>query len=417
MRGSTRFPLDTQGRRHRRSRGVVLPSSLLVLVVLTLLGTAAVFSASTDADIAGNGRSDLHALSSAEAGVHEAFARVNMKTGAAPARIVPQVDGGGNPVASWERRIVNASTLGANDLQTLTGAVGSSSALPVTTIVRYKTEAEEQPVSHCDADGCTGEVVRFHTDFGYGGTNVATASQVGPPVIRVQSTYTSPANGARTITVDAVRTMTLATVPGALRTCGPVSCSSSTKAYVDGSEAPGDVGIVSPSSTCNGTNAGGTVSTQACPSPASGLFQETFGMSPEELKSLADLTPTAPYIPPNGLSGKIVYVTGSTPTDWASNMTIGSATDPVIVIFEGDFGASGTITVWGMIYTMGNLTSTGNMKVNGAIIAQGTGAVELTGSGCTGGGSPTSCASRYDPNVLGKLTQFSPFTTILWSSN
>ncbi len=49
-----------------RSGGMALPTALLVLVTLTLLGTAAVFTSATELDIAGNGRQELQALSVAD---------------------------------------------------------------------------------------------------------------------------------------------------------------------------------------------------------------------------------------------------------------------------------------------------------------------------------------------------------------
>src|SRR5512145_3144988 len=93
------------------TRGMALPTTLLVLVVLTLLGTAAVFTSSTEISIAGNGRQSLNAQSVAEAGIHEALSRLNAKAAPAPTSIKPAVDAGGLPVPTWEVRIRNAGVL------------------------------------------------------------------------------------------------------------------------------------------------------------------------------------------------------------------------------------------------------------------------------------------------------------------
>src|SRR5918996_3637982 len=136
-------------RANRASRGAVLVTTLLVMIILTLLGTAAVFTSATDLSVAGNGRSDLEVSSLAEAGVHEALARVNSSGNG---QIVPGVDGSGNPIPDWSVTIVNkAAPTPGTEVQTLTGNFGSSTALPFSTIVRYKREAVEYPIPHCNA--------------------------------------------------------------------------------------------------------------------------------------------------------------------------------------------------------------------------------------------------------------------------
>jgi Tfp pilus assembly protein PilX len=415
--------------RRRRTRGIALPTALLVLVVLTLLGTAAVLTSGTESDIAGNGRVELSALSAAEAGVHEAIARLNMKTGAAPTRITPGETAPGVPDPAWTVVIDNKNPLGANERQTVSGAAGSSTALPTRTTVTYKLEDGTETPPRCNGtppgSACNGQVVLFHTNFNYGGSRAPTGSVTGSPVLRIASTYTGPAS-AKTIVVEAARSIPQAKALGAVRACGPVTCSNAGQGYVDGTLAPGGTGIIQGSApganACGAPNvvgAGATpVQTTACPVPASDLFTETFGMPAEDVKPLADIQATAPYGgPPPGTTGKLIWVSGPALSQWNSNMTIGSPTDPVVVVFEGNFLGQGTITVWGVIYVMGNVIGTGNMKINGALVAQGTANVTLTGSGCSGGGSPTTCISRYDPSVLGNISDLSPFTTLVWQVN
>ena len=161
---------------------MVLVTTLLVMIILTLLGTAAVFTSATDLSIAGNGRSMLQGSSLAEAGLHEALARVNSTAGG---RITPGVVGA-NPDPAWSMTILNkAAPNPATETQTLTGNFGSSTVLPFSTIVRYKKEnADEVPVAHCSGVSCDAdEVVRYHTNYGYTGAGVPTGAQVGQPVL------------------------------------------------------------------------------------------------------------------------------------------------------------------------------------------------------------------------------------------
>lgn len=402
----------------RRQRGMALPTMLLVMLVLTLLGAAAALTASTDADIAGNGRQELNALSVAEAGIHEAIARLNIKTGNDPCggtptpRIIPGVDGGGNPVATWERTIVaTGGACASGTFQTTTGAAGGAATLPVTTIVRYKLEAPETPISHCDADGCNGEVVRFHTGFGYAGTMVPKSTQIGPPVLELVSTYTEPGSGAtRAITVEMTRSISQANTPGTLRSCGNVSLTGSNT--TDGNDHPDQVpvyaaGTVTKTGAANPTPSANVKQNQgACPGD---LFDQTFGMSKTDLKALADIHLNAGAAAPSGGSanGKIVWISGAGTTTWNGNPTVGSPTEPVIVIVEGNMNVNGTITIYGVLYVMGTLTmGNGNWNMNGAVVSEGNANVSVAGNSTI----------RYDPTVMNSVNKLSPFTTILWKT-
>lgn len=388
-----------------RTRGTALVTALLVLVVLTLLGAAAVFTASTDLDIAGNGRRELHALSIAEAGVHEALARVNMQAAAAE-QIVPQVDGSGNPVAAWSLTIVDKAAPGAGEVQTLTGVHGSGSALPVETTVQYKLEAVEQPVSHCDADGCNGEVVRFHEDFGYGGMNVPRGAQVGPPVLEVVSTFNDGA--AKTIWVEAVRAISQANTPATLRACGAVTVTGSNT--TDGSLHPDQVPVHASGTV---TKQGGSTITPPAnvkqnqgPCPAD-LFEQTFGMPEADMKAMAHVVGDGPMsAPASGTRGKIIWINGASATStWNGNATIGTPAEPVIVVSEGNMTVNGNITIYGTLYVMGSLSmGNGNWKMYGAVVSGASTDISVSGNSTL----------EYDPTVMNNLNKLSPYTTITW---
>lgn len=57
-----------------------------------------------------------------------------------------------------------------------------------------------------------------------------------------------------------------------------------------------------------------------------------------------------------------------------------AATDPVIMIFDGDLVLSGNVDIFGLLYVTGNLTVSGNVTVAGAIVVQGNMSSNVGGS-------------------------------------
>lgn len=398
-----------------RTRGTALPSALLVLVVLTLLGTAAVFTAGTELDIAGNSRRELQALSVAEAGVHEALARLNMRTGAAPNRIRPgdNPPGSGTPDPNWTLTIVNASAPGANELQTMTGSFGSAMALPLSTVIRYKRETAENPIQHCNADGCTNEVVHFHTGFSYTGIGVPIGGSPtsGPPVLQLVSTFTGT-GAVKTLLVETTRAALRITTTATVRACGsarvkdtatvngalhmPAPASVQAGTTVEVVDAPTVTPAVSPSALC----------------PAN-LFAQTFGMSQADMLAQADIT-AANSEPPSGTKGKIIYVTGD--AEWRGSGTIGTASEPVILVVDGGrFELRDDVTVNGIIYVIGDrFRIRDDATLNGAVVVWGDGPLPSSERNAE---IKDRSEVVYDPNVINGLANLSPYATILWKVN
>lgn len=403
-------------RRAATRRGMALPTALLVLLVLTLLGLAAVFTASTDLDIAGNGRQELRTLSFAEAGVHEALARLNMRDPSTPTdyRIVPAETAPGVPDGTWEIGIV-PGTPGLGQVRTLTAAVSAANALPATTTIGYKIEQTgEQPVERCDADGCDGDVVRFHTSFGYDGVAVPNGNPASaPPVLVITSTY-ADTTGSKSLTIEAVRRLTQFSTPATVLACGGASVQGATT--INGTGAPGNNAIATPTGTYTTGGGGFTVTggtaTYACPAPGvtPTLFEQVFGMTSAEMQQIADIRANAPFQPGN-LDGKIIYITNDPPaqTTWQGNRTYGTSTSPVIVVFDGDFRIQGNVTIYGVVYVRGNFEiGAGTPRINGAIVSEKTTTVTtLTGNS----------TFAYNPASIDNLNRLSPFTTIMWRPN
>lgn len=386
----------------RSSRGTALPIALLVLVVLTLLGTAAVFTAGTEADIAGNSRQDLRTLSLAEAGIHEALARVNMRDPSAPTnyQIVPAESPAGVPVSGWTASISEGTSVGG---------------LPVVTTIAYKIEdPDELPVPRCDGDGCDGDVVRFHTSFGYAGAAVPSGSPAAAPaVLQIASTATD-SGGTKTVRLDAVRSITQVKTPAAVRACGDVSVTGSTN--INGTGADGNTAI-SAGGTVTSSGGGSTVTgsieeNDPCPTAGSNpsLFEQTFGVTPAELRAMAHITLNGNEGQPNSTNGQIIYVTNNpaSQASWQGNKQYGTASEPVIVVFDGDFNIQGGVKIYGIVYVRGSFTiGAGTPVIQGAVVVEGGASLTMTGNS----------TFAYDGTSLDNLNRSSPFTTISWGVN
>lgn len=393
---------------HKKTRGMALPTALLVLVVLTLLGMAAIFTASTELDIAGNGRRELEALSIAEGGVHEGLARLNMPTGAAPIRIIPGETSPGVPDPDWSMTIVNKSAPGAGEVQTLTGTFGSSTVLPFSTVVRYKLEQAGEAPTHCDADGCNGEVVLFHTNFGYASASVPTGTSPGRPVVQIESTYTGTGPGAaqKTVLVEAIRAEGGINATATVRACGYVAMqgNATVNAPAGGTSVMAGTTFSSQgSATVNPP--GSTNSGQSCPGD---LFAQTFGMPAAEMQALADMVQSGPAnTPPSGTKGKTIYITGAgTETSWQGNAIIGTPEEPVTVIVEGHLRIQGNVRFFGFVYTRGDFDIQGNAQLEGAVITEGN-ARDLQGNS----------VMTFNPAALTNPKLNGPFAMTLWKVN
>lgn len=129
------------------------------------------------------------------------------------------------------------------------------------------------------------------------------------------------------------------------------------------------------------------------------MFQSFFNMPKAQYKSLAD------KVIPGPANGGAITTAYAAPDEarrmWiegdlsiTSNTTIGSLTDPVVLVVNGNVNFSGTIRIFGVIYSTGmtwDNTGGGGALIQGAVISEGN---------YTGNGTPD---YFYDPRVLEKL--------------
>ena len=75
----------------------------------------------------------------------------------------------------------------------------------------------------------------------------------------------------------------------------------------------------------------------------------------------------------DGKTGQIIWIDQDGEAQINSNVTIGSPTEPVILIVNGDFVLNGNATVYGMVYVTQdwNNTGGGTLNVEGAVVVEG----------------------------------------------
>lgn len=85
----------------------------------------------------------------------------------------------------------------------------------------------------------------------------------------------------------------------------------------------------------------------------------------------------------NGMTGKFIWIdqTGGTTATINGSTTIGSSSNPVLMVINGNFSVSGNVTIYGFIYIIGSSgidSITGNVNIIGGMVS--TGNITMTGS-------------------------------------
>lgn len=102
--------------------------------------------------------------------------------------------------------------------------------------------------------------------------------------------------------------------------------------------------------------------------PPATLFQNIFGITTTQMQSQSTYYANTSGLNYSSLSGKVWINSNVTVS---GNHVIGSTSNPVLLIINGNFTGSGTADVYGILYVMGTITTSGNFTVTGAMVAQG----------------------------------------------
>jgi hypothetical protein len=104
-------------------------------------------------------------------------------------------------------------------------------------------------------------------------------------------------------------------------------------------------------------------------------FRNFFGVTPADYRDYYATTvvPGADFGTVAGTIGEVIWVDGDIPVNqFGGNTVLGTATQPVVLIVDGNMTTSGTVTVNGLVFVFGDLASgTGNVEINGAVIVAG----------------------------------------------
>jgi hypothetical protein len=120
-------------------------------------------------------------------------------------------------------------------------------------------------------------------------------------------------------------------------------------------------------------------------------FQNFFGTTPAEYQQRYATHIVAPDTNLDGRTNQIIWITGD--HSFGAGQTIGTRDDPVIVIVDGNATASGTPTLYGVLFVMDNFNAAGNLTVYGSAVIDG----NVSGTG--------SLDIIYDPVAAGGAAQ------------
>jgi len=115
------------------------------------------------------------------------------------------------------------------------------------------------------------------------------------------------------------------------------------------------------------------------------------------------LESTVAYIPSSRFTGTVVPNQGAGNVIWTSNpnlhgnVTVGSPSNPVILIIEGNLNASGNVKIYGFVYITGAISLNGTVMIKGSVAIAG--AVNLNDGSCSKGTN----SIIFDSGILTQL--------------
>ncbi len=402
--------------------------ALLAVVVLLLLGISMLSLSFSEDFNQRRDRSRLLAFFAAEGGVHEAVARMNLAPGSPTGNEV-SLPYPGNPAAVRDPRIVQGNQPDPDPRNysdsstsmwrfwnydpswryTGTSSGGEGNYPGATSAQQANLDTAGRPFT---LDATSSRTLAGGSTF---------TARVAPHVRNVAGTWTfvnergaaaasnyyyykiatTGTQGAQTATAEVILKKFFfgPNIPAAVTAGGDVvvggngsvSRGEGTDANLSGVaiQSAGNVSI-SGSGTTTGTNLNHT----AFPG-----FQTVFGITPTELQAQATITATYtannttnPSVVPSGTVGQIIWLTakesgvkkgitftGSGPGGY----TLGSPTQPVILVVDGDLTLN-SVTIYGVIYVTGALRNQGGSNIDGGVLVEGTTETDILGTGSTG---------------------------------
>lgn len=129
------------------------------------------------------------------------------------------------------------------------------------------------------------------------------------------------------------------------------------------------------------------------------FFNSYFGSSASTVQGeVSNFFSSASKSDLDGLTGASIWVDSNLSLN--GNVTIGSATAPVILIVNGDLSINGNLTFYGFIYATGNLSISGSADLTGGAVTAGQ--LSMTGNG----------ALTYNSTTLNTSGKYSSFSLV-----
>lgn len=399
-------------------KGVILVVTLMVMVVLSLLGATFLTLATTESRIAYNEKEARQAFYAAEAGIQEVLIRMNLD----PSSVTDEVDTAydGNPDSVRDPQMVQNLTPVANPRDAAfwhynpSWSYAKSSSDEADGDGNYKGANDSQK-SNLNQSGRS-----FTYNGSYGRTLPSGSSYTVSvvPVVRkitgqwkfvdqygnaaaenyyyyrITSTGTA-GNAQKEIKVIVYKYWFKSTIPAALATGGDVKVGGNASVD-DGNEATGDDNptgtAIQSASTITITGSATIDGNQVQSTPFPG-FQGVFGITKAEMKAVATQSPNEVYNPTGDVtnpfpsqtdptkSSRIIWISNPlVKTTFTSGHVIGSSTNPVIMVVEGDLTFN-SVTVYGTVYVMKAFRNQGKSHLEGAVMVEGTTETDILGTG------------------------------------
>jgi hypothetical protein len=464
--------VKTQKNRRQAERGVALVIAIFTLMLISVVATALVLMAGTETALKGNYKSAMHAFYDAKAGLEEGRGRLWSRNpssitncvlpGAEAMMQVSQVCyilnpsagevvnpldlSAGNPYADneyateWGTAIPGGA--GYNTVMSNSPIASANIAGPLYKWVRITPRTEASSNLDVDGDGdATDRNPLFYDGMqqllSSGGQPVPGATQVLTVTALAVTPYGSRRMMQYTVAL-AGSAAALANLPSALTLDGN-GVSFTGPSGGSGSGGPGNFQIVgkdinAPSGTQSGVPAIGYTNSSDGPSVSTAAVPAGNYLSPTGVPNVGIVTLPPILQTPSGLENLVSNITQNadrvlnpaqgTPADQTSLPSAMSASNPMVVVVNGDFNLHGNGIGYGLLVVTGTLDYDPGASWNGVIlvIGQGTFTSSKTGTGVINGAVFVAQTLDSTGNLLPKLgyssfTQTGGGSGIQYSSN
>jgi hypothetical protein len=412
---------------------VALVIAIFTLMLISVVATALVLMAGTETAMKGNYKSAMHAFYDAKAGLEEGRGRLSSRNpnsiancvlpGGEALMLVNQVCyivnpsagevvnpldlSAGNPYADleyqqeWQVPVTSASV---QPFVTSTSPIASANiAGPLFKWVRITPRTELSVNSDSDADGAID-----NTPLLFDGQNVFDSKNGIPPgaaqILTITSLAVTPYGSRRMVqytVAPSALTAALATFPSALTLDGN-GVSFTGPGGGGGNGGPGSFQIIgndlnAPTGTQSGVPAIGYTNSSDGPSLSSSAVPSGNYLSPTGVPNVGLVTLLPILQTPSGLENLVSNITQNadlvltppqgTPADQTSLPSVMSASNPMVVVVDGDFNLHGNGTHYGLLVVTGTLDYDPDASWNGVIlvIGQGTFTSSKKGTGVING--------------------------------